>query len=846
MSLTYADFSNQTRSQKAVLVIHDANERIRFFTDVGSSTYKKVVRFFTSNVIVEGVSLTRASSNSLNSGEFFYQPSTKELFIRLFDDSTPETKLVVATYSFFWSNLPLILPYDLNNGEKVEFDSRVMDIGELKLELDYENTGIAIESSSSLTLNNNDGFFDEIFDTLIFENRKIRFYSYNAKLPITEAKIIFKGLIENKSFSTKEIKFAIKDEFYRLRELLSLPVFTSLDGSFDDALLNRPKRRLYGRFDRMKCESLSKKKDLFNLTGTISGAIGSNVIMGISTEFFKELSPSDVIKFTFNNKEYSFSIQDVTNDLTATISEELEEGFTDVSCQVETSVASKYYNRKFHIAGHKLCETITTITQLIDLTTIMISSDLDLFVDDLVEILGQTYTIKRKSENKILLNQALNPVPSLGEIIKKIPVYKAYKKNKELVYLRDYTIQNTGSDCNLIISDDAEKNITNSVLTTFNLNFTFGSNVITYTGGLVDLKTIFKSRDLIKVNNVSYFTYYEIFSVTESEIKLRTIFNESTITSNALYKSMEYIDDETLICVDCIGKADENNEWIKYPSQIVKDILNDSLIEFNQDSFDKSYYDAEYLMSVKVPKSIGDDSEEIRNIITRVNASVFGSLYFNSNFEFCYSVLNADKDEELKELKDDDILSFDVQTKNNIVNNVELTYKESTDLLDGEVYKEKIIFENEFVDSMVGINRTQKIETDLYYDWQAEIIAQRYAFFNSLTNSIVRVKAKLNLSLMNLNEPIFLNLDRLYKRFGGRDRRKIGIVNMVSKDESSVAINFNDLGGIFNRVCVIAPDSLDDIYTANDSDIVKYGFIVDNDNETPNNEEKYLGSNLIG
>lgn len=846
MSLTYADFSNQTRSQKAVLVIHEANERIRFFTDVGTFTYKKTVRFFTTGVIVEGVSLTKVISNSLSPGEFYYEPTTKELFIRLFDDSTPETKLVVATYSFFWSNLPLILPYDLDSGIKVEFDSRVMDIGELKLELDYENTGIALESSSSLTLNNNDGFFDEIFDTLIFENRKIKFYSYNAKLPITEAKIIFKGLIENKSFSSKEIKFAIKDEFFRLRELLDLPVFTDVDGSFDDSLLNRPKRRLYGRFDRLKCESLSKKKDSFALTGTISGAIGSNVITGTGTEFFKELSPEDTIKFTFNDKEYSFSIQDVTNDLTATISEELEEGFTDVSCLVETDVASKYFNRKFHIAGHKLCETETTITQLIDLTTILVDSGKDLFVDDLIEVLGQTYTIKRKSDNKILLNQALNPVPNLGESLKKIPVFNAYKQTKELIYLRDYTVQNTSTDCNLIISDDAEKNITNSILTTFNLNFIFGSNVITYTGGLVDLKTIFKSRDLIKVNNVSYFTYYEIFSVTESEIKLRTTFNEASIVSNALYKNMSYIDDSTLICVDCIGKADSLNEWIKYPSQIVKDVLDSSLITYNQASFDQSYFDAEYLMSVQTPKTLGDDSEEVRNLISRVNASVFGSLYFNSDFEFCYSVLNADKDEELKELKDDDIISFDVQTKNNIVNHVELTYKESTDLISGETYKEKIIFENDFVDSMVGINRTQQIETDLYYDWQAEIIAQRYAFFNSLTNSIVRVKAKLNLSLMSLNEPIFLNLDRLYKRFGGRDRRKIGIVNMISKDESSVAINFNDLGGIFNRVCVIAPDSLDDIFTATDSDIVKYGFIVDNDNETPNNEEKYLGSNLIG
>jgi hypothetical protein len=90
---------------------------------------------------------------------------------------------MIVTLQMFFSTRPSILPYDLNNGEQVEWDSRIDTIGSLGQQLDDENTGIVLESSSQISLHNKDGFFDDIFDTLIWENQNIEFYSWSPKIP---------------------------------------------------------------------------------------------------------------------------------------------------------------------------------------------------------------------------------------------------------------------------------------------------------------------------------------------------------------------------------------------------------------------------------------------------------------------------------------------------------------------------------------------------------------------------------------------------------------------------------------------------------------------------------------
>lgn len=845
--MNYSDFSKQTRSQKAILCIHGANEKIRFFTDESGGIFTKSLKYFVNSIEVDGVSLVKNSSEVLAQGQFYWDNKNKKLFIRLSNDSNPDLHFIVAKYSFFWSNFPLILPYDLQSGVDVEFDSRVKDIGELKLELDYENTGIALESSSNITLENTDGFFDEIFDVLIFENQPIRFYSYNPEMSASESKLIFRGLIENKSFNPKEIKFAIKDEFYKLRDSLNLNLFSSADGKFEESLINKPKRRLYGKFSSLKTTAIDKMLGSFDMIGVISVDPNSSLINGVGTSFLTQLSIGDTVTVVSNNLEIEMSVNEILSDVQFVASEEIEGGFSDLSAVIESNIYSKYFNRRWHISGHKLTETKPVVSNIIDGTTFEVINSIDIFNGDNLFINGASYTVLTVDNNKIKVNQNIVPSLVIGQDFLKIPVFNAYIGPKKLIYSRDYLIENNLSDCVLVLNENAEANISIPSKTLFHLKFTNGSRSVHHSGGSVDLRTVFKTRDYIKPSDPTYFYYYEILDVTQDTIQLREVFNEVTITINAFHKSINWASDNEIITVDCIGKPDNAGEWIKYPSQIVKDILtNDVGSSINNESFDQSYVDAKYLMSLACPYSDGEDSPIIRDVISNVNQSVFGSLYFNNNFEFCYKILNAEKPQDILKIKDDDVIGFDSITKNSIVNKVLISYRDETNKVTGELVDFIKIVDSDFVNKMIGIKNEKKIKTFLFSEEQADLIARRYAFFNSLTNSIVRVKAKLNLSLLNLNDPVLIDFDRIYKRYAGRNKRKIGIVNYISKDESGVTLQLNDVGGIFNRIATIAQNEIDSISTASEDQIAKSGFIVDNLNETPNNSEEFLGSNLIG
>jgi hypothetical protein len=109
------------------------------------------------------------------------------------------------------------------------------------------------------------------------------------------------------------------------------------------------------------------------------------------------------------------------------------------------------------------------------------------------------------------------------------------------------------------------------------------------------------------------------------------------------------------------------------------------------------------------------------------------------------------------------------------------------------------------------------------------------------------VKAKLNLALTSVNDKIFIELDRLYRRYGGRDRRKVGIVTAVKKNGLDTDVEFTDLGNIFNRIPSIAPNTANDYASATRNEVVQWGYVLDNDTLTPLvSSELELGNNLIG
>ena len=129
--MTYFTESQKPRSEKITLVTIDSVQRLKLFSSNGLN-WERVVDFFVVGVKDDGVELVKDVSWS-------FDPKLKRLTI--IGGSDPKTRKLSVTYRHFYSTASLVLPYDLNSGEPVEWDGRVQSIGSIGQQLDEENLG---------------------------------------------------------------------------------------------------------------------------------------------------------------------------------------------------------------------------------------------------------------------------------------------------------------------------------------------------------------------------------------------------------------------------------------------------------------------------------------------------------------------------------------------------------------------------------------------------------------------------------------------------------------------------------------------------------------------------------
>lgn len=844
--LSFEEFASLPASEKVVLCTIEATQGVKIFSLAGS-VYSKVVSHFVTSVKESVVPLIKASSPVLNPGEWFFEPKTMTLYVRTYLDANPKTTTLTLTYRIFMANLPQILPWDFASGDYVEWDARISSIGSLGQQLDDENTGVVTESSSSISLVNTDGFFDEVFDTLIFENQKVKFYSWSPRIPLSQARPLFEGIIESKSYSSDLATFKIKDYIYLLKNTVKLDVFSAADGNVLDSMIGKPKRRIYGRADSVKCTSLDCVLKGMPITGVISGTIDLDAVIGTGTLFLTELSPGDQLTFTQDDVEIKLSVDTIQSNTQLTLGSKSEVTFLNIAPTLKPDIPPKRKNRFWQIAGHKLHQPSTTVTSVLSANRIRVANAAGFFVGDQVTVGTTLITVRRVSGNVIVLSQSITPYPSIGTAVVKSPVSAVYLDDKKLFITRDWILHNNPTGAVIEFNQLAEFNIAPQKQITVNLSFVSGTRDVTTTA-VVDLRTLVKPNDWIRKNKATESTWYEVLMVSEQKITLRTNFVGVTEVFSAYVRPVEMISDESLVTVDCIGAENAEGAWIETPSDAVRHlVLNDAGFEqVNEASFLTARSDCPYIISMVIPEDLGDDAPDVKSVVTQINESVFGSVYGHDSV-LSFSILNAEKPATMSPIKDDDIVSWTIETDQQIVNEVKVNYRPFVDKISGMSAFRTKKFQSDFVDRMMGIKNTMERTIYLYEDDKAEIIAQRFAFYNSLSNCKIRLSGKLSLATLNVNDKIFLSLDRLFKRYGSLDRMKIGIVSGYKNNGSDVELEVIDLGNTFNRVPSIAANDASPYSAGIREEIVRNGYILDNDTLTPDNtSEDSLGNNLIG
>ena len=843
--MTYEEASQLPSSEKISLVICEAIKPVKLFTLYSGTTYLKTVPHFVGDVKNSGVSLSLGyDEDSLDSGDYYFDAVNKTLYVNVGQD--PKFESLSLVYKFFFSNTPLILPYDLNNGVDVEFLPYIRNISSIGQQLDDENSGIVLESQSSVEFLNNHGFFDSIVDSYIFENQSINFYSWFNNLPRSEIKKIFDGVIESKSFAPDKVSFSVKDYVFKLRNVVNLGLFSESDGNLLESIIGTPKRRIYGQVKQAKCIPLDCTLDGYDLTGTISLTTGSDIMTGTGTQFLKELNQDDDIIFIYNNEEIVYSVDLISSDTSLKLSKKAEQTVANISVKVDPEYPYRFKNRLWHIAGHKIRQTQAVITNIINARTYVVDDVSEFVPGDVVRVLGQTTQVTRVSGDQIILEQNIFPIPIIGNIIARYPITKLHYGEREFIPFRDFTLSNT-TEAIIELGNDAEFNIARETVTDHNLSFKDGFYDVSSSAN-ADLRTIIKPGDFIRPTIQNNENWYEVHHVGPQVVWLKTVFSNSGSNSNhpARVKKMDVVSDDSLIMVDCYGKETDNT-WMKTASDCVKDlVVNDAgFTSIDTSSFIQAKSDCPYTLSLVFPE-VGGKAPPIRDVITLINESIFGSLYGNSSQEIAYSIVNTRRPETMQSIKDDDILSWSVDTTQKIASNVKINYLPAVDKITGEDGFSVVTFENSFVTDNIGIQNTIEKTCYLFNQSEAETIAQRVAFYNSLSRSILNIKAKANFFTASVNDRIYVDLDRLYSRYGGANRLKIGVISGVKKSPYGTEIEMNDLGNIFNRCPAIAPDATDNFTNSSEDEKIKFGYILDPDTLIPGIDEEDLGSGLIG
>jgi len=136
---TFAETADLPVSEKNNLVQVEPSQRLVLWTLDTGAVYRRVVDHYTIDAKVDATSLTEASSKVLAAGEWFFDPEDLTLYVRMSDDSNPQSSFVSATFRLFFSIAPVVLSHDLSStGDLVEYEARVRSVSRFKQEIDTE------------------------------------------------------------------------------------------------------------------------------------------------------------------------------------------------------------------------------------------------------------------------------------------------------------------------------------------------------------------------------------------------------------------------------------------------------------------------------------------------------------------------------------------------------------------------------------------------------------------------------------------------------------------------------------------------------------------------------------
>jgi hypothetical protein len=788
-------------------------------------------------------------------GKYYLDRSDGYLYLRATDNSNPNSKFIACTLRVFFSNVPVRQPWDLSTGFAVEWKPLLKSTSQFGVGLDNTNLlGFAIEGSGNVAFYNDRTFWSGIYDKYFFEGQQCYVYSWTRNLPITEAKLIYKGRVESKSYGDSAVTLNLKDQLTSLRSKLSIPLMEDVAGAKIPGSLNKARQRyLFGYVKGNRPTNIDQMLDLtgYTITGTATTTNASASITGSGTSFLSQLTPGDEVLFGNDTTAYTVATVDTNTAITLTEVYESASGAGLAIRLKRTDIPKRYMNRIFLVAGHQLKEPSTTITKIFSFTTFEVDDITDFIAGEPVVINGENLTIERVSGSRVTLTQSA-AFMEVGDTVTIPSVRNVYLNNRPLTNITDYTYSATTAK--ITLSQLAEFNIAPVRSLTGTLTFTHTGTDIqkrTVTGSGTSFKEELKPGDWIRRSVES--DWFEILSVeSNTSLTLRTV-STYTSTGASLNKRPEvYLEGESVLSCDALGLTEDGTPtgvFVNNAPRIVKYLLTavglSSLID--TDSFEAVDSVTTPYLGFAIPKGYTDTTiPQVRDIINVVNQSVFGSLYQTNDFELAYSILSPYRPPSMQIFEESDLLDWVIQSDSaNLTKSVSIEYLDKEyDVSAGEPTKQLSSASSEAVEYFTDIQREKIIPTYLVSETDADLYAKRWSFILENSNGTLKIKLALQGARLDVNESIHVQHEKLCQRYGSGLARRIGAVSSIKRDISRSQIELDDVGGSFSRCATIAPTSASEYASADDDEKFVNGYITDSYGMIDNDAETF-GINLI-
>lgn len=851
--MAFSSYSALSSSEKIVLVQLWPSKRLQGWVVHSGSVYK--ITSFTTDVIVSiteaGVALTSvAAVGSVIAGTYFHDRANQTLYLRTTSSVNPNTVFIAMTFKQFFSNVGVSAPHDLSTGFEVPYLALVRDTSEFGLSLDNQNQlGVAIEGSGSVTFHNDKTYWTSTFDKYVWENKFCLVYAWSRSLLISDAKLIYKGKVKGKTYDIKSVRFQLKDLINEIRANIPLDDISDLTGELVSEELSEAKQRLvYGRVNGMVPTPIDQIVDGYLLAGTVAINNGSATLTGTTTTFLSKYSPGDNI--AIQDVEDEVTVKSVDTDTQITLTENFSEAsITGKTHRIVPEVKNlRYANRVYKVAGHALKEPSTTVTLFISSIIIEVASVADLLVGDFFTLNSQTVQIANiTGSNRLTLVTALNTVPNVGDTLTVQSIKNVFIDNQRLVDGRDFTIDAVNGK--LTLDSLAEFNVAPVKTLTGTVSFTSASRSVTGSGSL--FTTELKPFDWIKSNGQA--TYFEVLSI-QSDTAL-TLRSNSSYTAGSVvgeYKNPKYYaEDESFVSCDVLGKTEngvKTGAFIKTGPGIVEDLLKLAGLtsSINTTDFTTAKSVSKQMVGLVIPENFDDKkTPKFRDVITKVNQSVFGTLKQDESFQLSYEILEPGKAVSLT-VNESDILGFKIDSKSDkLIKTVVVEY----DNREYDPAALKKTFSQFTVTSDIGQYLVETEEefrqnTVLIDETQAETLAQRYAFFKELSSSVVIFDTKLQAMESQVNDSVSFSHPLLYERFGSSDKIKVSAIQAIKKTAGSVNVEIEDLGNAFARSSAITENTAESYTSASSTEKSKNGYITDSYGMI-DNDASTSGINLI-